>query len=35
MFFTTECKQEEIESNIDQYNDSFARDTTKDELREV
>lgn len=35
MFFTTDGRREEIESNIDQYNDSYARDTTKDELKEV
>lgn len=35
MFFTTEGKQEETESNIDQFNDSYARDTTVDELKDV
>lgn len=35
MFFITEGNREEIESNIDQYNDSYARDTTKDELKDV
>lgn len=35
MFFTTKGKQEEIESNIDQFNDSYARDTTVDELKDV
>lgn len=35
MFFNTKGKREDIESNIDQYNDSYARDTTKEELKDV
>ena len=35
MFFTTACKQEEVDSNIDQFNDSYTRNTTTDELKDV
>jgi hypothetical protein len=35
MFFTTKDKEEEIMASLDPYNDSFARDTTDEELVEV
>ncbi|KAI9928265.1 hypothetical protein ASPWEDRAFT_38929 [Aspergillus wentii DTO 134E9] len=35
MFFTMPDKHEEIASNTDQFNDSYARDTTVDELSEI
>lgn len=35
MFFMTASKKEEVESNLDQFNDSYARDTTVDELKDV
>ncbi|GAB1214500.1 DNA ligase (ATP) [Aspergillus terreus] len=35
MFFTTKDKEEEIMASLDPYNDSFARDTTNEELVEI
>lgn len=35
MFFTTKDKQESVSASIDQFNDSYARDTTVEELRAV
>lgn len=35
MFFTMAGRQEEIESSLDHFGDSYARDTTKDELKDV
>lgn len=35
MFFFTESSKDLIDTNIDQYGDSFARDTTINELREI
>ena len=35
MFFTTAGKQEEVDSNVDQFNDSYTRNTTTDELKDV
>lgn len=35
MFFMTANKQEEVESNLDQFNDSYARDTTANELKDI
>ncbi|KAL4866354.1 hypothetical protein BDV12DRAFT_173099 [Aspergillus spectabilis] len=35
MFFTTKDKEEEIASNLDQFNDSYARNTTVEELRDL
>ena len=35
MFFTTEDKEEEIAANADPFMDSYARDTTVDELKDV
>ncbi|KAL2829967.1 ATP dependent DNA ligase domain-containing protein [Aspergillus cavernicola] len=35
MFFTTPDKKEEISSNMDQFNDSYARDTTVEELQDL
>lgn len=35
MFFTKEDQREEIENNVDRYMDSYARDTTVVELKEV
>ncbi|KAK2737554.1 DNA ligase (ATP) [Myotisia sp. PD_48] len=35
MFFTKEDQKEEINNNVDEYSDSYARDTTVDELREL
>src|SRR5699024_10952129 len=35
MFFMTANKEEEVESNIDQFNDSYARNTTAKELKDI
>jgi DNA ligase-4 len=35
MFFTTKDKGEVVAGNIDQFNDSYARDTTVEELQGV
>lgn len=35
MFFTMEDKEEEISVNVDPFMDSYARDTTVDELKDV
>ncbi|KAL3464202.1 hypothetical protein BJX64DRAFT_286626 [Aspergillus heterothallicus] len=35
MFYTTEGKEKEVAGNIDQYNDSYTRDTTLEELRDL
>jgi DNA ligase-4 len=35
MFFTTKDMKEKIASNLDQFNDSYARNTTVEELRDV
>ena len=35
MFFTVEGREDEIRMNVDQFSDSFARDTDADELKEV
>lgn len=35
MFFTIGDKEDEISMNVDQFSDSFARDTTMDELESV
>ena len=35
MFFATAESETRVEGAIDEYGDSFARDTTVDELREV
>ena len=35
MFFIMEDKEEEFTCNVDQFFDSYARDTTVDELTEV
>ena len=35
MFFTTKESESRIEGAIDQYGDSFARDVTVNELKEV
>ncbi|KAJ5120654.1 Nucleic acid-binding OB-fold [Penicillium bovifimosum] len=35
MFFMTEDKEEEVAANVDKFNDSYARDTNIDELREI
>ncbi|KAL3495196.1 ATP dependent DNA ligase domain-containing protein [Aspergillus germanicus] len=35
MFFTTKDKEEDVAGNIDQFNDSYARDTTVEELQNL
>ncbi|CAI7664816.1 unnamed protein product [Penicillium glandicola] len=35
MFFMTEDKEEEVAANVDKFMDSYARDTTVDELKEI
>ncbi|KAI2728363.1 hypothetical protein CBS147354_2283 [Penicillium roqueforti] len=35
MFFMTEDKEEEVTANVDKFMDSYARDTTVDELKDV
>lgn len=35
MFFTMEDRDEEIAIHVDQYTDSYARDTNSAELKEV
>lgn len=35
MFFMTQGKEEEVTANTDQFMDSYARDTTVDELKDV
>ncbi|KAL4796030.1 ATP dependent DNA ligase domain-containing protein [Aspergillus venezuelensis] len=35
MFFTTKDKEETVSESHDQFNDSYARDTTMEELREL
>ncbi|KAF9894601.1 DNA ligase (ATP) [Aspergillus nanangensis] len=35
MFFTTVSKQEEIEASLDQFNDSYSRDSTTEEVRSI
>lgn len=35
MFFTTVESEPRIKSSVDEHDDSFARDTTVDELKEV
>lgn len=35
MFFMTANKEEEVESTLDQFNDSYARDTTANELKDI
>jgi DNA ligase IV len=35
MFFTKVDEQDEIAGNVDQYSDSYARDVTVAELKEV
>ena len=35
IFFATKDREEEAAANVDRFNDSYARDTTKEELRDV
>lgn len=35
MFFIMQDREEEFTMNVDQFSDSYARDTTVDELKEV
>lgn len=35
MFFTMEGREDDIKANVDQFSDSYARDTNVDELKEV
>lgn len=35
MFFVTEDREDEITANVDKFADSYARDTTMDELKDV
>lgn len=35
MFFMTEDKEEEVAANVDKFMDSYARDTTVNELKDV
>jgi DNA ligase-4 len=35
IFFAPEGKKEEIEDGVDQFNDSYARNTSPDELKDV
>ena len=35
MFFLTKDSEERIEGNVDNWGDSFARDASVDEIREV
>jgi hypothetical protein len=35
MFFMTEEKEEEVAANVDKFMDSYARDTTVNELKDV
>ncbi|THC97927.1 hypothetical protein EYZ11_002564 [Aspergillus tanneri] len=35
MFYATPEKQEEVSANVDQFNDSYARNTTREELNEI
>jgi len=35
MFFTVEDQDEAVKLNVDQFMDSYARDITVDELKEV
>jgi DNA ligase-4 len=35
MFFIMEDREEEITANVDKFSDSYARDTTADELKDV
>lgn len=35
MFFATPGKHDEVASNVDQFGDSYARDTTSEELSDV
>jgi len=35
MFFTKQDRQDEIARNVDRYSDSYARDVTVAELKEV
>lgn len=35
MFFTKEDRQDEIARNVDEYNDSYARDVTPEELKTI
>lgn len=35
MYFAKEDEKEEIASNVDKYSDSYARDTSPSELKEV
>lgn len=35
MFFTTKDKEEIVAGSLDQFNDSYARDITVEELRNV
>lgn len=35
MFFMTEDNEEEVAANVDKFMDSYARDTTVDELKDV
>lgn len=35
MFFMREDEEEEVVANVDQFMDSYARDTTVEELKEV
>lgn len=35
MFFTKQDRQDEIAGNVDKYSDSYARDVTMAELKEV
>lgn len=35
VFFMPEGKEEEVTANVDKFGDSYARDTTVDELKDV
>lgn len=35
MFFMTEDNEEEVAANVDKFMDSYARDTTVEELKDV
>lgn len=35
MFFMTEEKEEEVAANVDKFMDSYARDATVNELKDV
>lgn len=35
MYFTTKEREQEVFGNVDKYSDSYARDTTPEELQKV